>query len=212
VSVISLVIVDDHPVVRDGLRGMFAADPDFAVLGEAGSGLEALAVAEAVRPDVVLMDLRMPQMDGVTAIGALRERGVTARVLVLTTYDTDRDVLPAIEAGATGYLLKDAPREELFRAVRAAARGEAVLSPSVATRLVGQLRSPAWEPLSQRELEVLSLIAKGRTNREAAAQLFISEATIKTHLLHIYSKLGVKDRAAAVATAFERGLFAPGQR
>jgi DNA-binding NarL/FixJ family response regulator len=211
-SPISLVIVDDHPVVRDGLRGMFAGDPQFTVLGEAGTGVEALAVAQAVRPDVILMDLRMPEMNGVTAIAALRERGVTARILVLTTYDTDSDVLPAIKAGATGYLLKDAPRDELFRAVRAAARGEAVLSPSVATRLMGQLRSPAKEPLSQRELEVIGLIARGRTNREAAAQLFISEATVKTHLLHIYTKLGVNDRAAAVAAAFERGLLTPGGR
>jgi len=204
---IGLVIVDDHPVVRDGLRGMFAGDPQFAVLGEAGTGREAIVVAEAVRPDVILMDLRMPEMNGVTAITTLRERGVTARVLVLTTYDTDSDVLPAIEAGATGYLLKDTPRDELFRAVRAAARGEAVLSPSVATRLMGQLRSPAKEPLSQRELEVLRLIARGSTNREAAGQLFISEATVKSHLLHIYAKLGVNDRAAAVAAAFERGLL-----
>jgi DNA-binding NarL/FixJ family response regulator len=209
-SPIGLVIVDDHPVVRDGLRGMFAGDPQFTVLGEAGTGVEALAVARAVRPDVILMDLRMPEMNGVTAIAALREGGVAARVLVLTTYDTDSDVLPAIEAGATGYLLKDAPRDELFRAVRAAARGEAVLSPSVATRLIGQLRSPAKEPLSQRELEVIGLIAQGSTNREAAAQLFISEATVKTHLLHIYAKLGVNDRAAAVAPAFERGLLMPG--
>jgi DNA-binding NarL/FixJ family response regulator len=206
-TTIGLVIADDHPVVRDGLRGMFAADPQFAVLGEAGTGREAVAVAEAVRPDVVLMDLRMPEMNGVTAITMLRERGVDAKVLVLTTYDTDSDVLPAIEAGATGYLLKDTPRDELFRAVRAAARGEAVLSPSVATRLMGQLRSPAKEPLSQRELEVLRLIARGSTNRDAAAQLFISEATVKTHLLHIYAKLGVNDRAAAVAAAFERGLL-----
>ena len=211
-SPIGVIIVDDHPVVRDGLRGMLAADPDFEVLGEAATGVEAVTVAVAVRPDVVLMDLRMPQMDGVSAIAALRARGVQARVLVLTTYDTDSDVLPAIEAGATGYLLKDAPRDELFRAIRAAARGEAVLSPSVATRLMGQLRTPAKEPLSQRELEVLSLIAQGTTNREAAAQLFISEATVKTHLLHIYAKLGVKDRAAAVAEAFSRGLLTPGRR
>jgi DNA-binding NarL/FixJ family response regulator len=204
---IGVLIVDDHPVVRDGLRGMFAGDPRFAVLGEAGTGREALVVAEAVRPDVILMDLRMPEMNGVSAITALRGRGVEARVLVLTTYDTDSDVLPAIEAGATGYLLKDTPRDELFRAVQAAARGEAVLSPSVATRLMGQLRSPAREPLSQRELEVLRLIARGSTNREAARRLFISEATVKTHLLHIYAKLGVNDRAAAVAAAFGRGLL-----
>jgi DNA-binding NarL/FixJ family response regulator len=205
--VIGLLIVDDHPVVRDGLRGMFTADPRFEVLGEAGDGAEAIAAGERLRPDVILMDLRMPRMDGVTAIKELAERGVTARVLVLTTYDTDSDVLPAIEAGATGYLLKDSPREELFRAVEAAARGQAVLSPAVATRLMGQMRQPASEPLSQRELQVLELIAQGSTNREAAKALFISEATVKTHLLHVYAKLGVNDRAAAVATAFSRGYL-----
>lgn len=206
---ISVLIVDDHPVVRDGLRGMFNADPRFEVLGEAGDGAEAIAIGERLRPDVILMDLRMPRTDGVTAIKELAKRGVPARVLVLTTYDADRDVLPAIEAGATGYLLKDAPRDELFRAVEAAARGQAVLSPAVATRLMGQMRQPASEPLSQRELEVLELIARGSTNREAAAQLFISEATVKTHLLHVYAKLGVNDRAAAVATAFDRGFLTP---
>jgi DNA-binding NarL/FixJ family response regulator len=207
--VISLLIVDDHPVVRDGLRGMFSADPRFEVLGEAGDGAEAIAAGEKLQPDVILMDLRMPRTDGVTAIKELAKRGVPARVLVLTTYDTDSDVLPAIEAGATGYLLKDAPREELFRAVEAAAKGQAVLSPAVATRLMGQMRRPASEPLSQRELEVLELIARGSTNREAAKQLFISEATVKTHLLHVYAKLGVNDRAAAVATAFSRGYLTP---
>ncbi|MBP2324841.1 DNA-binding NarL/FixJ family response regulator [Kibdelosporangium banguiense] len=206
---ISLLIVDDHPVVRDGLRGMFSTDPRFEVLGEAGDGAEAVAAGEKLRPDVILMDLRMPKTDGVTAIKELTKRGVSARVLVLTTYDTDSDVLPAIEAGATGYLLKDAPREELFRAVEAAAKGQAVLSPAVATRLMGQMRQPASEPLSQRELEVLQLIAQGSTNREAAKQLFISEATVKTHLLHVYAKLGVSDRAAAVATAFSRGYLTP---
>ena len=204
---IGLLIVDDHPVVRDGLRGMFAGDERFRVLGEAADGHEALAVARAVQPDVVLMDLRMPGMDGVTAIRALREQGIGARVLVLTTYDTDSDVLPAIRAGATGYLLKDVPREELFRAVSAAHRGESVLSPAVAGRLMGELRSPAREELSQRELEVLRLIAQGGTNRETAARLFISEATVKTHLLHAYAKLGVRDRAAAVAAAYARGLL-----
>jgi DNA-binding NarL/FixJ family response regulator len=204
---ISLLIVDDHPVVRDGLRGMFSADPRFEVLGEAGDGAEAIVAAQRLQPDVILMDLRMPKTDGVTAITELANRGVPSRVLVLTTYDTDSDVLPAIEAGATGYLLKDAPREELFRAVEAAARGQAVLSPTVATRLMGQMRQPATEALSPRELEVLELIARGSTNREAARQLFISEATIKTHLLHVYAKLGVNDRAAAVATAFSRGYL-----
>ncbi|MBB5954279.1 DNA-binding NarL/FixJ family response regulator [Saccharothrix tamanrassetensis] len=202
---IRVVIVDDHPVVRDGLRGMLAAAGDVDVVGEAADGAEAEAVVRAKSPDVVLMDLRMPGVDGVTAIERLRD--FPARVLVLTTYDTDSDVLPAIKAGATGYLLKDTPRDELFRAVRSAARGEAVLSPSVATRLVGQVRTPAAEPLSEREIEVLGLIARGCTNREAAARLFISEATVKTHLVHVYAKLGVKDRAAAVAVAYERGLL-----
>jgi DNA-binding NarL/FixJ family response regulator len=204
---IGLLIVDDHPVVRDGLRGMFTADPRFDVLGEAADGAEAITAAERLRPDVILMDLRMPRTDGVTAIKELAKRGAPARILVLTTYDTDSDVLPAIEAGATGFLLKDAPRDELFRAVEAAARGQAVLSPAVATRLMGQMRQPASEPLSQRELEVLELISRGSTNREAAKQLFISEATVKTHLLHLYAKLGVNDRAAAVATAFSRGYL-----
>ncbi|MFF2120318.1 response regulator [Kitasatospora sp. NPDC058184] len=206
---ITLLIVDDHPVVRDGLRGMFRADPRFEVLGEAGDGAEAITAAEELRPDVVLMDLRMPRTDGVTAIKELTERGVPSRVLVLTTYDTDSDVVPAIEAGATGYLLKDAPREELFRAVEAAAQGQAVLSPSIATRLMGQVRRPAPAPLSARELEILELVAQGTTNREAARKLFISEATVKTHLLHMYAKLGVSDRAAAVAAGFSHGYLTP---
>ena len=203
------MIVDDHPVVRDGLRGMLAGDPDLEVVGDASDGAEALALVPSLRPDVILMDLRMPNMGGAAAIKALAEQGADARVLVLTTYDTDRDVVPALEAGATGYLLKDAPREELVRAIRAAARGESVLAPSVATRLVSQLRTPEHEALSDRELEVLTLIAPGETNGGAAARLFISEATVKTHLLHIYAKLGVNDRAAAVAAAYDRGLLVP---
>jgi DNA-binding NarL/FixJ family response regulator len=206
---VKLLIADDHPVVRDGLSSMFAREPGFEVLGEAADGSEAVRLAQALQPDVILMDLRMPGTDGVTAIAELARRGVTARVLVLTTYDTDSHVLPAIEAGATGYLLKDAPRAELIRAVHAAARGQAVLSPSVATRLMSRVRTPAAEPLSQRELEVLELVAVGNTNREAAATLFISEATVKTHLLNIYAKLGVSDRTAAVAAAFNRGLLTP---
>jgi DNA-binding NarL/FixJ family response regulator len=206
-GIIRLLIADDHPVVRDGLRGIFEASGEFEVAGEAANGREAVDRAAALRPDVVLMDLRMPVLDGVSAIRLLAERGVTARVLVLTTFDTDTDVVPAIEAGATGYLLKDSPPDELLRGVRAAARGEAVLSPSVATRLIGQVREPAKEPLSQRELDVLGLIAQGCSNREAAVRLFISEATVKTHVLHIYAKLGVNDRAAAVATGFGRGLL-----
>jgi DNA-binding NarL/FixJ family response regulator len=206
---ITLLIADDHPVVRDGLSGMFARDPGFEVLGEAGDGAEAIRLAQALTPDVILMDLRMPGMDGLTAITELARKGITARVLVLTTYDTDSYVLPAIEAGATGYLLKDAPRDELLRAVRAAAHGQAVLSPSVATRLMSRVREPETKPLSRRELEILELVAAGTTNRDAAAKLLISEATVKTHLLNIYAKLGVNDRAAAVAEAFNRGLLTP---
>jgi len=204
---ITLLITDDHPIVRDGLRGIFTADQGFQVLGEASSGDEAVTLTEKLRPDVVLMDLRMPGSGGVAAIAKLAKLRNPARILVLTTYDTDTDVVPAIEAGATGYLLKDAPREELFRAVRATARGEAVLSPAVADLILGRMRAPAPEPLSRRELEVLTLISRGSTNKEAAKLLFISEATVKTHLVHAYAKLGVKDRAAAVATAFERGLL-----
>jgi DNA-binding NarL/FixJ family response regulator len=209
---IRLLIADDHPVVRDGLSGMFSGDDGFEVIGEAANGAQAVTLACALKPDVILMDLRMPEMDGVAAIAELARRKVAARVLVLTTYDTDADVVRAVEAGATGYLLKDSPRGDLLRAVRAAARGEAALSPSVATRLLGQVRAPAQEPLSQREFEVLELVARGATNREAAAKLFISEATVKTHLLHIYAKLGVSDRAAAVAEGFQRGLLRTGDR
>ncbi|MFI7132299.1 response regulator [Nonomuraea sp. NPDC050153] len=206
---IGLLIVDDHPVVRDGLSSMFARDPEFEVLGEAADGAEAVRLALALRPDVILMDLRMPGMDGVSATRELAELGIGARVLVLTTYDTDSHVLPAIEAGATGYLLKDAPRDELSRAVRAAARGEAVLAPSVAALLMNRVRRPAPGPLSPREVEVLQLVAAGATNREAAARLFLTEATVKSHLLNIYAKLGVNGRAAAVTEAFNRGLLVP---
>ncbi|MDI3404430.1 response regulator [Streptomyces cavernicola] len=214
---ITLLIVDDHPVVRDGLRGMFATAPGFDgpgsaergfdVLGEASDGVEAVRLVAELDPDVVLMDLRMPGGGGVAAIAELTRTGARAKVLVLTTYDTDSDTLPAIEAGATGYLLKDAPRDELFTAVRAAADGRTVLSPAVASRLVSRVRAPGSEPLSTREREVLTLVAKGTPNREIAAELFISEATVKTHLTHIYGKLGVKDRAAAVATAYDRGIL-----
>ncbi|MBG0565576.1 response regulator [Actinoplanes aureus] len=209
-TTLRLVVVDDHPVVRDGLRGMLGTQPDFEVVGEAAGGAEALTVVDSVRPDVVLTDLRLPEPSGGTLIRLLLERVPGVRVLVLTTHDTDSDVLPAIEAGAIGYLLKDAPREELFRAVRAAARGETVLSPSVATLLLARVRPrhPLTETqLSAREREVLALVAQGRTNRETAAALFISEATVKTHLLHIYAKLEVPDRASAVSAAHRRGLL-----
>ncbi|MER6784427.1 response regulator transcription factor [Streptomyces sp. NPDC000658] len=212
---ITLLIVDDHPVVRDGLRGMFESAPGFRVVGEAANGVEALSAAAAADPDVILMDLRMPGGGGVDAIRELTRRRARAKILVLTTYDTDSDTLPAIEAGATGYLLKDAPRDELFTAVRAAAEGRTVLSPAVATRLVTAVRAPrtpAAEPLSAREREVLALVARGTSNREIARELFISEATVKTHLTHLYAKLGVNDRAAAVAAAYERGILGRGER
>jgi DNA-binding NarL/FixJ family response regulator len=204
---ITVLIVDDHPVVRDGLRGMFAATTGFQVVGEAADGHQAVALAAELRPDVVLMDLRMPGGGGVEAITELTRRGLPCKVLVLTTYDTDTDTIPAIEAGATGYLLKDAPRDDLFAAVRAAAEGRTVLSPAIASRLVSRVREPRGESLSARELEVLRLVARGTANREIAAELFISEATVKTHLTHIYAKLDVKDRAAAVATAYDRHLL-----
>ena len=207
---IRLLIVDDHPVVRDGIRGMFAGDPDFEVVGEAADGREAVDRTAVFLPDVVLMDLRMPELDGVSATKEIVDRALGARVLVLTTYDTESDVLPAIEAGATGYLLKDTPRDELRRAVRSAAAGESVLSPPVARQLLGRVRQPSRGMLSDRELEILVIVAHGATNRAVASQLFISEATVKTHLLHIYEKLGVNDRAAAVAAAYERGLITPG--
>jgi DNA-binding NarL/FixJ family response regulator len=209
---IRLLVVDDHPVVRDGLIGMFAREPDVEVVGEAADGAQAVRLAAQLRPDVILMDLRMPGTDGVTAIKELARGGAGARVLVLTTYDTDSHVLPAIEAGATGYLLKDAARDDLLRAVRAAARGEAVLAPSVAATLMNRVRTPETGPLSQRELEVLQLVAAGATNRVVAAQLFVTESTVKTHLLNIYAKLGVNDRAAAVAEAFGRGLLTATRR
>jgi DNA-binding NarL/FixJ family response regulator len=206
---IRLLIVDDHPIVRDGLRAVFESEAAFEVVGQAADGAEAVAAATAARADVVLMDLRMPRMGGVEAIRKLREAAPDIRVLVLTTFDSDTDVLPAVEAGATGYLLKDAPRDELLRAVHAAYLGQAVLAPSVAQKLLGRVRAPAApaEQLTDRELKVLTLVAAGTTNREAAKQLFISEATVKTHLLHVYAKLGVRDRAAAVAEAYKRGLL-----
>ncbi|GAA0405803.1 DNA-binding response regulator [Acrocarpospora corrugata] len=204
---IRMIIVDDHPVVRDGLRGIFTNDDAFEVVGEAADGPEALAVALRTNPDVVLMDLRMPKMSGAEVIRRLREQTPGIHILVLTTYDDDVDVLPAIEQGATGYLLKDTPRADLRRAVQAAARGETVLSPSVAGVLMDRMRAPERQTLSRRELEVLGLIARGATNRAVAAKLFITEATVKTHMLHIFAKLKVNDRAAAVAVAYETGLL-----
>ena len=204
---IRLLVADDHPVVRDGLKGMLASQPDLEVAGEAANGSEAVELAGRLRPDVVLMDLRMPVMDGVEAIGRILDRWPETRVLVLTTYDTDADILRAVEAGATSYILKDAPREELFRAISATARGEPYLAPSVATRLMSRVRAPAEDTMSAREVEVLSLVAKGASNKEIAQHLRLSEATIKSHLLHLFAKLGASDRTQAVTLAVRKGII-----
>jgi DNA-binding NarL/FixJ family response regulator len=209
---IRVLVVDDHPVVRGGVVGWLAAQEDIDVVGEAGDGLEALAMAAALTPDVVLMDLRMPRMDGATATGRLAADHPAVRVLVLTTYDTDADIVRAVEAGATGYLLKDTPLPQLADAVRAAARGETVLAPPVAARLVSRMRAPAADAPTARELEVLAGVAQGLTNAEIGRQLFIGEATVKTHLLRVFAKLGVDDRTRAVLVAVERGLLpSPGR-
>ena len=204
---IRLLIVDDHPVVRDGLRGMLESQLDFEVAGEAGDGSEAVRQVQSLKPDIVLMDLRMPVMDGVTALGEIKANDPEVQVLVLTTYDSDADILPAIEAGAVGYLLKDSSREELYEGIRAAARGETVLAPAVAARLVGRMRAPAEEQLSSREVEVLQLVAEGESNSEIANHLHISQATVKSHLVNIFGKLGVSDRTAAVTVALRRGIL-----
>ncbi|MFC1921673.1 response regulator [Chloroflexota bacterium] len=206
-KIIRLVIADDHLVVRDGLRGVLESQPDFEVVGEASNGEEAVQLTSSLKPEVVLMDLRMPVMDGVTAIREIKDNQPDVQVLVLTTYDSDADILPAIEAGATGYLLKDASREELFSAVRATASGESVLAPGVAARLIGRMRAPAEEKLSNREVEVLQLVAEGDSNSEIASRLHISQATVKSHLIHIFGKLGVSDRTAAVTVALKRGIL-----
>jgi len=205
--VISVLLVDDHPVVRAGIRGMLDGEPDLAVVGEAGSGAEALTAVAALSPRVVLMDLRLPGLDGATATSRILAAAPGTRVVVLTTYDTDRDILRAVEAGAAGYLLKDVSRADLLAAVRAAAGGETVLAPAVAGRLISRLRRPAGPALSPREIEVLRLVARGLSNGEIGQALFIGEATVKTHLLRVFTKLEVADRTAAVTTAMEHGLL-----
>jgi DNA-binding NarL/FixJ family response regulator len=205
----TVLLVDDHPVVREGLRGMIDAEPDLTVVGEAGSGAEAIALAESLCPDVILMDLRMPDVDGVTATERILATLPRTRIVVVTTYESDADILRAVEAGATGYLLKDATRAELADAVRDAARGKTVLAPTVADRLVHFVRQPSSVTLSVREVEVLHQVAKGKTNAEIGQQLHISEATVKTHLLRAFNKLGVSDRTAAVTTAMSLGLLSP---
>jgi DNA-binding NarL/FixJ family response regulator len=206
---IRVVVADDHPVVREGLRAMLDAEPDVDVVGEAGSGEEAVRLAADLRPDVVLMDLRMPGVDGVSATDRIVGARL-ARVLVVTTYDTDSDILRAVEAGATGYLLKDTPRRQLADAVRAAARGETVLASPVAAKLVTRVRGPVPEALTPREVEVLRQVARGLSNAEVGRALLISEATVKTHLIRVFDKLGVGDRTAAVTVAMSRGILPAG--
>ncbi|WP_150244953.1 response regulator [Nocardiopsis quinghaiensis] len=206
---IRVLLVDDHPVVREGIRGMLSAEEDLLIVGGAASGPEAVAQVAALEPDVVLMDLRMPGGDGVEATERIRAERPGAHVLVLTTYDTDTDILRAVEAGATGYLLKDTPRAELAEAVRTAARGETVLTRRLADKLVTGMRQRT-EPattLSPREAEVLRLAAEGRTNAAIGRALHISATTVKTHLMRVYDKLGVSDRTAAVSQAIRRGLL-----
>ena len=207
---IRLLIVDDHPVVRTGLRGMFETDPGFVVVGEAADGAQAIEQVQATRPDLVLMDLQMPVLDGVAATARIRSLPNPPPVLVLTTYDSDNQILRAIEAGAAGYLLKDTPRETLFAAIRSAVAGGSPLAPTVAARLMHRLvpgPSAGADTLSGRELEVVALVARGASNKEIAHALRISEATIKTHLAHIFEKLDVSDRTSAVTRAIEQGLI-----
>jgi DNA-binding NarL/FixJ family response regulator len=206
---IKVLVVDDHPVVRSGLVGMLDVEEDLEIVGEAGDGEEAVLRVAALAPDVVLMDLRMPRLDGAGATARIVAEHPRSKVLVLTTYDTDGDIVRAVEAGATGYLLKDTPRAQLVEAVRAAARGETVLAPAVAARLMSRMRAPAVEALTPREIQVLGSVARGLSNAEIGRELFIGEATVKTHLLRVFAKLGVDDRTRAVTVAMERGILPP---
>ncbi|GGQ18975.1 response regulator [Actinomadura coerulea] len=200
-----IIVVDDHTVMRAGVVALLAADPGIEIVGEAGDGREAIALAERLRPDVALLDLRMPVLDGVAATGEIGRLGT--RVLVLTTYDTDTEIERAIEAGAVGYLLKDTTRDQLADAVRAAARGETVLAPRVAEKLVARMRRPEPAALTAREIEVLRAVADGLSNAEIGRRLVIAEATVKTHLLRVFAKLDVGDRTHAVVVAMDRGLL-----
>jgi DNA-binding NarL/FixJ family response regulator len=208
---IRIVVADDHPIVRAGIVGLLETAAGIEVVGEAADGAEAVALAEAERPDLVLMDLRMPGVDGASATAQIVAAGTGTRVLVLTTYETDEHILAAIEAGASGYLLKAAPQAEILAGIRAVAAGETVLAPSIAAKLVSRVRAnAASDPLpslSPREREVLALVADGRSNPEIARALYLGEATVKTHLLHVFEKLGVNDRTRAVTRAMELGVL-----
>ncbi|WP_010205544.1 response regulator [Salinibacterium sp. PAMC 21357] len=204
---IRVVVADDHPIVRSGIVGLLGAADDIDVVGEAGDGAEAVALATQLSPDVVLMDLRMPGLGGAEATAQIMAARPDARVVILTTYESDENILTAIEAGASGYLLKAAPQEEILAGLRSVARGDVALAPSIAALLVNRMREPAKVSLSERETQVLALVAAGNSNRKIAAALFVSEATVKTHLIHVFEKLDVKDRTRAVTKAMELGLL-----
>ncbi len=204
---IRILIADDHPVVRSGLKAIIASQPDFELLADADNGSAAVTLSASLHPDLILMDLQMPIMDGLTAIKQIRAKQADVNILVLTTYDTDADIMPALEAGATGYLLKDTPPEELFRAIRSASQGEKVLAPAITARLLERFSSRAEKSLSRREIEALELASRGDSNKDIAAKLHITEATVKSHFVHIFDKLGVTDRTAAVTAALERKII-----
>lgn len=204
---IRVLVADDHAVVRAGIVALLASEPEITVIGEAADGEQAVEQALALRPDVVVIDVRMPGLTGDAATARIRERDPAVRVLVLTTYESDASILAAIEAGASGYLLKAAPAEELIAGVRSVAAGEVALSPAIAAQLVSRMRAPAPMALTARETEVLRLVAEGLSNRAIGERLFVGEATVKTHLLRAFEKLGVNDRTRAVTLAMERGLL-----
>jgi DNA-binding NarL/FixJ family response regulator len=202
-----VIVVDDHTVMRAGVIALLAAEHSIEVVGEAGDGRAALALIEEVDPDVALIDLRMPRLDGVATTAEIVARHPRTRVLILTTYDTDADIERGVEAGAIGYLLKDTTREQLVDAIHAAARGETVLAPRVAEKLIARMRRPVHASLTPRELDVLNGVADGLTNAEIGSRLVIAEATVKTHLLRLFAKLDVSDRTHAVVVAMDRGLL-----
>jgi DNA-binding NarL/FixJ family response regulator len=212
VEAIKIMIVDDHPVVREGIGSMLKREVDFKIVGEATNGLEAVEKARTLSPDVVLMDLRMPEMDGVEAIARIREENHDIKFIILTTYSDDEYIFKGIAAGARAYLLKDAPRDDLFKAIRAVSRGESLIQPVVASRVLDKLaelsrKNPAAETLSEREEEVLRLMAKGHSNRDISEQLSITQSTVKTHITSIFQKLNVTTRTEAVTTALKRGII-----
>ncbi|MFJ9037811.1 response regulator [Streptomyces sp. NPDC102406] len=202
-----VVVVDDHTVMRAGVVALLAPEPGIEVVGEADDGRAGVALVEELTPDVALLDLRMPVLDGVAATQRIVAGPSGTRVLILTTYDTDTEIERAVEAGAIGYLLKDTSREQLVDAIRSAARGETVLAPRVAQKLVAKMRRPVQAALTAREVDVLEAVADGLSNADIGKRLVIGEATVKTHLLRVFAKLDVSDRTRAVVVAMERGLL-----